>query len=166
MAVRPNARTLVINPLGHIHPDDDSTKSVFLQADGKTTATTGDRHVLLCWINYQDEEKTVTQILQLSGGPGNYSFHNPVVKYQSQQSYETNTFYTLGDYTRAQRDRIVEIARGLDFNMKTRVNSCRTWTRQLFVAMMAEGLLSQEIFDKIDKDVPLRKPEAEASIFG
>ncbi|KAH9854127.1 hypothetical protein C2E23DRAFT_902485 [Lenzites betulinus] len=86
------------------------------------------------------------------------SWSTPAVTNQSKNALVANKFYHLEDFTRArQRDRIVEIARGLDFNMKSRVNSCRTLTRLLFVAMIAEGLLTQETFDVIDKDVPLRK---------
>jgi hypothetical protein len=160
MAARLNARTLAINPLGHLYPDDDTPKAVVLQADGHETATTGDRHVLLCWVSYSSEKDGIhaTQILQLSGGPGNYSFQHPMVQNQPKNSIDVNKSYDLGSFTRAQRNRIVEIARGVDFNMKSRVNSCRTWTRMLFVAMIDEGLLAQETFDMIDEDVPLRKP--------
>ncbi|KAF7793932.1 hypothetical protein EIP86_005054 [Pleurotus ostreatoroseus] len=162
----PIARELLLNPLGGVYPDDATVKQVYLQADGKINATLSDRHVLLGWVNHIEQDETsgvmtVTQIVQLSGGPGNYAFHTPTVKQQSASFHERNTFYPLGNFTRAQRDRIIEIARGLNFNMKTRVNSCRTWTYMLCVAMIAEGLLSQETFDYIDKDVPLRKPEPE-----
>lgn len=157
-----NARERAINPLGHLYPDDDTVKTVYHQADGKVAAI-GDRHVLLCWVNHVDEPANIRaiQIVQLSGGPGNYSLYTPAVKNQSLDSASMNTSHTLGDFTRAQRNRIIEIARGLNFNMKSRVNNCCTWNCMLLVAMVAEGLLSQETFDMIDKDVPLRKPEPE-----
>lgn len=157
-----NARERAINPLGHLYPDDDTVKTVYLQADGKAI-TIGDRHVLVCWVNHIDESANIRaiQIVQLSGGPGNYRLYTPAVQNQSLNSVSRITSYTLGSFTRAQRDHIIEIARGLNFNMKSRVNNCLTWTRMLCVSMMAEGLLSQDTFDNIDKDVPLRKPEPE-----
>jgi hypothetical protein len=160
MAPRLNAKAAAINPLGDKYPDDDTTKPIVLQAEGLETATIGDRHVLLRWMNFADDNAGIyaSQVLQLTGGPGSYAFNHPSVKLQSKNSFIMNKFYTLGNFTRAQRNRIVDIARSLDFDMKTRVNSCRTWTRMLLVRMIAEGLLAQEVFEVIDREVPLREP--------
>ena len=79
-----STRRLAINPYGDQYPDDDSTKEAVVEADGLVTATTGDRHVLLRWINGTDAGgRRYAQILHLTGGPGNYSFHTP----QSQDTF-------------------------------------------------------------------------------
>ena len=163
-----NRVPILFNPLNDAYPDDDTDKPVYLQADGQMTAATdADRHVLLRWVNHIERDEAtgtiayITQIVQLSGGPGNYAFKTPTIERQSARDWERNKSYPLGILKRPQRDRIIEIARGLNFNMKTRDDSCRTWTRLLFVAMLAEGLLDQETFDLIDKDVPLKKPKVQ-----
>ncbi|KAI0079415.1 hypothetical protein K474DRAFT_1673436 [Panus rudis PR-1116 ss-1] len=116
------------------YPDDNSSKEVFLQAAGLEHAGDGDRHVLLRWINAVD-----------------------IVKKQSIQSRQSNTFYSLGTFTRAQRDQIIALAKAVKYDKKSRVNSCRTWTRDLLEAMVNAGLISQAKFDEIDQGVPLKK---------
>ena len=76
------------------YPDDDSIKPVFLQADGKTTVAEGeDRHVLLYWENGSgpDGDLHYIQILQLSGGPGNYNFYPDMMITQSESDRARNT---------------------------------------------------------------------------
>ncbi|KZT01454.1 uncharacterized protein LAESUDRAFT_707385 [Laetiporus sulphureus 93-53] len=144
--------------LANEYPDDDSTKEVVLQADGLQHAGTGDRHVLMRWLNKMDGDGAhITQIVQLTGGPGNYNFFTPVVKKQSENSRNSNTFYSLGQYTRVQRDQIITLAKAVQYDKRSRVNSCRTWTRDLLEAMVKAGLLSQTKFEEIDTGVPLRK---------
>ena len=158
------ARRLAINPYGDKYPDDNSTKEVELQADGLVTAYTGDRHVLLRWTNGTDAEGRVyVQIIHLSGGPGNYNFHTPQVKVHSEASRGANACYPLGQYTRAQRDQIIALAKAGDFDRRSRVNNCRTWMRDLLEAMVGANILSKAESDKIDVDVPLIKRVAEAS---
>ena len=157
------ARRLAINPYGDKYPDDDSTKEVDLQADGLVVNPV-DRHVLLRWINGTDEEGRVyAQITHLTGGPGNYSFHTPQVKLHSQASRAANTHYPLGQYTRAQRDQIIAIAKAINFDRRSRVNNCRTWMRDLLETMVGADLLSRAEFDKIDVSVPLVQRVAETS---
>ncbi|THH32389.1 hypothetical protein EUX98_g1812 [Antrodiella citrinella] len=137
-------------------PDDDKVKIVQLQAAGLSYSGVGDRHVVIQWYNATN----VTQLIQLSGNPGNYAFYSPWGR--SEPAFKLNdTFYTLGEFTRAQRDIILVLADAVRFEKSSTVNSCRTWTRDLLEAMVQDGLLSQEIFDKIDQEVPLlkRRPE-------
>jgi hypothetical protein len=67
----------------------------------------------------------------------------------------------LGEFTRAQRNRILELARKVKFERKSVVNSCRVWTRDLLEAMVEERLIGQAMFEDVDEKVPLlrRKPE-------
>jgi hypothetical protein len=96
---------LAINPYGDRYPDDNSTKEIVLQADGLVTAGPGvDRHVLLHWINGLDGSRRYTQMIQLTGGPGNYDFYTLQVKADSEGSVRCKAFYKLGQYTRVQRD--------------------------------------------------------------
>ncbi|KAL4078994.1 hypothetical protein J3A83DRAFT_999959 [Scleroderma citrinum] len=152
------ARRLAIDPYGDQYPDDSTIKEIVLQADGLVAENPNDRHVLLRWTNRTDlEGKRYTQIIHLTGGPGNYQFHTPQVKIHSDRSMHVNTVHVLGDYTRAQRDQIIALAKAVEFNKKSRVNNCQTWMRDLLEAMVNNGLLSSEIFDKLDTGVPLKK---------
>ncbi|VDB82675.1 unnamed protein product [Peniophora sp. CBMAI 1063] len=149
------------------HPDDDSVKNVFLQADGKTTAAEGeDRHVLIYWENGTGTHASNKhiQILQLSGGPGNYAFYPDMLISQSEAERARNTYYELGQYTRAQRDKIKRLAGDVVYLKSSRINSCRTWTRDLFELMVAANLITQEQFDLMDADVPLRKRLPERAV--
>ncbi|KAI6015488.1 hypothetical protein BKA83DRAFT_2074958 [Pisolithus microcarpus] len=131
------ARAFVINPFGDQYPDDDSTKTVVLQAEGLTAEYPDDRHVLLHWLNGMAEDGShYAQVIHLTGGPGTYQFHTPQVKLQSERSLELNTFYVLGQYTRVQRDQIVALAKAVKFNKKSRVNNCQTWMRSLLMDMV------------------------------
>ncbi|KAI5986695.1 hypothetical protein F5J12DRAFT_577002 [Pisolithus orientalis] len=158
------ARRLAINPFGNQYPDNDTTKEIVLQADGLVAENPDDRHVLLQWTNGVDlEGNSYTQIIHLTGGPGNYQFHTPQVKIDSDRSTQGNTSYVLGQYTRAQRDQIIALAKAVKFNKKSRVNNCQTWMRDLLEAMVNNGLLSSEIFKKLDAGVPLKKRVPELS---
>lgn len=155
------ARRLALNPYGDQFPDDNSIKEIVLQADGLAMVNTDDRHVLLRWTNGVADDKYYTQIIHLTGGPGNYSFNTPQVKLHSERSRLSNTYYVLGEYTRAQRDQIIAFANAVDFDKTSRVNNCQTWMRGLLEAMVGANLLSKAEFDKIDGEVPLKKHVAE-----
>jgi len=158
------ARRLAINPYGDRYPDDDSMKEVELQADGLVVLNPDDRHVLLHWTNGTDAEGRVyTQIIQLSGGSGNYNFHTPQVKMDPEAFRGADTYYPLGQYTRAQRDQIVALAKAVKFDRRSRVNNCQVWMRDLLEAMVGADLLSKAEFDKVDVSVPLIKRVAETS---
>jgi hypothetical protein len=154
------ARRLAVNPFGDQYPDNDDTKEIILQADGLEISDPNDRHVLLHWLNGNDETGRYTQIVHLTGGPGNYHFHPEQVKKHSDDG-DDDTFYNLGSYSRAQRDQIVKLAKHVRFDPKSHVNNCQTWMRDLFLAMVNNDLLPLETFNKVDKKVPLleRVPE-------
>ncbi|KAJ6609387.1 hypothetical protein B0H10DRAFT_482449 [Mycena sp. CBHHK59/15] len=115
----------------------------------------GDRHVLICWVNGTDAEGiSYIQTVQLLGGPGNYNFFTPSVVRQQDAPSET---FALGDFTRAERDKLIELARVVKYVRTSRVNSCRTWTRDLLTAMVEEGLLVRRRFEEIDQAVPLKR---------
>ena len=140
------------------YPDDERVKTVSLRAAGASYSGIGDRHVLIQWSNStSDADPEPTQILQLSGGVGSYSFFHPYAEMHSSAVTESNTFYVLGDYTREQRDKIIALATAIKYDRRSRVNSCRTWTRDLLEAMVQEGMLTRQVFERIDEDVPLRR---------
>jgi hypothetical protein len=148
------ARRLALNPFGDQYPDNDETKEIFLQADDLEISDPDDRHVLLHWLNGNDETGRYTQIIHLTGGPGNYQFHPEQIK---KHSDEENTFYNLGSYGRAQRVQIVKLAKAVKFSPKSRVNNCQTWMRDLLLAMVNNDLLPSETFNQVDKGVPLKE---------
>lgn len=122
--------------------DDDTTKTVLLQAARLSYPGYGDRHVLLQWWNGEHADGSiVTQIIQLSGMPGNYAYYSPLAEKKSVESSLENTFFSLGEFTRVQRDRILALANAVRFEKTSTINSCRTWTSDLLEAMVNEGLL-------------------------
>ncbi|KAF9512263.1 hypothetical protein BS47DRAFT_1088570 [Hydnum rufescens UP504] len=145
------------------HPDDNTVKEVRLQAAGMSYPGYGDRHVLLEWTNRVDDKgQIVTQILQLTGQSGNYSYYAPVAKYRSASSRERNAFYSLGSFTRVQRDQILMLAKSVQFSKSSTTNGCRVWTRDLLEAMVEAKLISVAKFKEFDEGVPLVKRVAEA----
>jgi hypothetical protein len=136
-------------------PDDDSVKEVFLQAAGLTYSGLGDRHVLLQWVNSAETDTKATQMVQLTGQSGNYSYYAPVVKLRSEQSMVNNQHFSLGQLSRAQRDEILDLASQVVFQKTSTTNGCRVWTRDLLEAMVQADLISQATFDEIDAGVPL-----------
>ena len=155
------ARRRALNPFGDQYPDDDSIKEVVLEADGLVAVNPDDRHVLLRWTNAIADGNRYTQIIHLTGGPGNYNFYTPQVKIHSKQSLQVNATHELGEYTRPQRDQIIALARAVSFSRGLRVNNCQTWMRDLLEAMVGANLPSKTEFDKIDVDVPLKERIAE-----
>lgn len=161
-------RRRILNPYGDQFPDDNSVKEIHLEADGKKRpGPKDDRHVLLCWTNGTvgegNDEALYTQVIHLTGGPGTYAFYTPQVKLQHRSAREKNTLYSLGRFTRAQRDRILVLAGSVKFERHSWVNGCRVWTRDLLEAMLDIGLLQRGVFDFVDTDVPLNKRLPETS---
>jgi hypothetical protein len=101
------------------------------------------------------------QLIQLTGGTGNYAYYSPLAQIYPLASGKVNETWLLGEYTRAQRDEILRLAKETKFVKTSIVNGCRVWTRDLLQEMAKANLLSQETFDKIDKEVPLVVRQAE-----
>lgn len=156
-----------LNSVYNQYPDDNSEKVVQLQAAGLTYPGYGARHVVLQWVNGIADGQRVTQILQLTGQPGNYAYFVPLAKIQPDAWWADNEVFDLGSFTRSQRDHILALAKSIVFDRRSIVNSCRTWTRDLLEAMVGEGLLVKNTFDEIDARVPLlkRQPEIPSEVF-
>ena len=152
-----------MNNIADVFPDDNSSKEVNLQAADLTYNGLDSRHVLIWWTNgTHDEGEPVTQILQLTGQPGNYNFYHPLVKKQGHTTVSSNQQFLLGTFTRAQRDEIIELANGVAFSKTSTVNGCRVWTRDLLEAMVRAGLIAANTFKTVDEGVPLKQRVAEA----
>lgn len=145
------------------YPDDNSTKTVELQAAELSYPGYGDRHVLLQWSNgTHTDGSDVVQVIQLSGMAGNYAYYSPHANKVIAESRLKNAIFSLGTFTRTERDRILALAADVSFKKTSTLNSCRTWTRDLLMSMVNENLLSMTTFNLIDEAVPLLKrlPEA------
>lgn len=155
--------------LSNAFPDNADDKVLYLEAAGHTTdyqarGATGDRHVVICWDNSRRGiPLDVSQMVHLKGSPGEW-YLELAVRQQRPGSAAANTRYLLGTFTRAQRDHVLDIAHGIEFNENSRVNTCRAWTRDLLEVMADDPTLplSRQQFEEIDCDVPLlrRVPEA------
>ena len=151
-----------LNSVYNTYPDDETVKEVTLSAQGLTYSSIGDRHVLLQWNNATTEMGPVMQIVQLTGQSGNYSYYVPVAQVFSEESMINNQLFSLGEFSRAQRDEILDLARQVVFSKTSTTNGCRVWTRDLLMAMIQAHLISQEKFNEIDDGVPLVKRVADA----
>jgi hypothetical protein len=151
-----------LNRVYDTYPDDDSVKEVALHAQGITYNGLGSRHVLLQWNNATTEMGPVMQILQLTGQPGNYSYYVPVAQVCSEEFMTNNQLFSLGKFSRAQRDEILDLARQVVFSKTSITNGCRVWTRDLLAMMVQVQLISQAKFNEIDTGVPLVRRVADA----
>ena len=151
-----------LNSVYDVHPDDDSMKEVTLHAKGLTYSGMGDRHVLLQWNNATSEIGPVMQIIQLTGQSGNYSYYVPVAQVCYEEFMINSQLFSLGEFSRAQRDEILDLARQAVFPKTSTTNGCRVWTRDLLVAMVQANIISQSKFNEIDVGVPLVKRIADA----
>jgi hypothetical protein len=161
MAAPPRA----LNNVHDNYPDNDKIKEVFIQAENKNYPGYGDRHVVLWWCNSDDTDDSadlITQVIQLTGQAGNYSYYAPVVKLRSIGSTQRHLQISLGKFTRAQRDKILDLAKSVQFHKKSTVNGCRVWTRDLLGLMVNHGLIMKAKFEHIDAEVPLVKRKEEA----
>ena len=144
------------------YPDNDSVREVFLQAANITYAGTGDRHVVIWWWNETGESNPVAQLIQLTGQLGNYSYYAPVAQKIDLQYIARNQQFSLREYTRAERDQILQLATNVVFERKSTTNGCRVWRRDLLEVMVTAGLASQAKFTEVDTGVPLVKRRSEA----
>ena len=87
-----------LNSVYNMYPDNNSVKEVILHARGLTYSGMGDCHVLLQWNNATTEMGLVTQIVQLTGQSGNYSYYVPVAKLRSAQTMLNNQLFSLGKF--------------------------------------------------------------------
>ncbi|KAF5310211.1 hypothetical protein D9619_010471 [Psilocybe cf. subviscida] len=161
--------TKFMSSLHEKYSDDDTTKELFIQADGlRDYPGFGDRHVLIYWYNNaapstpENNGQPAIQITQLTGQAGNYAYYAPVVHSVPPAVMAQHLQIFLGTLTRAQRDEMLALADAVQFNRKSTVNGCRVWTRDLLWAMVGADLITQEKFDEVDKKIPLvmRVPEA------
>ncbi|KAJ3843547.1 hypothetical protein F5878DRAFT_262395 [Lentinula raphanica] len=122
-------------------PDDDTEKDVYLQAHGHNFDGR-ERHVVIHWVNGTLADNPVTQIVQLSGIRGRFVFDS---------------------FTRGERQLLLRLADEIEFDKTSVVNGCRVWMRELLLALVREGLISEETFEVIEEEVPLpkRMPEME-----
>jgi hypothetical protein len=151
-----------LNVIG-AYPDDDSTKTVILEAWGfETVGRTEQRHVMITWLNdiMLDGETVASQFVQLRGTPGSYSIEdgNQVCRLRSIETLENYRNYKLGDFDRGGREKIIRLSNEVSFDPGSFTDGCRVWTRQLLMAMQEEGLVEQEVVDMICEDVILPEP--------
>lgn len=142
-------------------PDNQRLKEVFVEATGLSFPGYGGRHVMILWNNgdyRQVDGKTnpVYQLVQLSQySDSSYYFTSFEPCCRSANSTDLNYRVSLGFFTRAQRDRIIKLAEQVRFRHNLRVNGCRVWLQDLLVLMGNDGMVSNETFDQLDRDVPL-----------
>ncbi|KAF5345292.1 hypothetical protein D9758_008472 [Tetrapyrgos nigripes] len=142
-------------------PDDDTDKDVYMQAHG-TSFDGRERHVVIHWKNGRLGDSPVTQLVQLSGIRGNFSYDSlPIAKIRNAATMDSHTQYYLGTFTREERKLLLELAKDIEYESTSTINGCRVWMRDLLLAMVNKDLISEETFDQIEENVPLpeRQPE-------
>jgi len=103
---------------------------------------------MLEWIN--SSNPLVTQLLHLTGGPGTYNFLTPQAKKRQEATRAKYQFVSLGTKSRADRDKIIELAKAVQYDKTSTVNNCQDWLRSLLQAMVGAGLITQSLFNTIN----------------
>ncbi|KZV77288.1 hypothetical protein PENSPDRAFT_621678 [Peniophora sp. CONT] len=139
--------------------DNMDDKVVYLQSAGRDADYRGgERHAFLFW----DMSKPnmpgleVQRMVHLTGAYGDWAM--AIETKRRRPDYKVkNEVRALGMFTRAQRDRILMHARTVDFEPRSRVNSCRTWLRDLLKLLVGDAYLpfTRAQFDVLDAAVPL-----------
>ncbi|KAI0063456.1 hypothetical protein BV25DRAFT_1824566 [Artomyces pyxidatus] len=135
------------------YPDNEAIKEVFIQAAGLSYVGHSDRHVVVDWDNTPTRstaDNRVTQIILLTDQAGNHAYYAPLSNTQSRESLKENERVSLGEFTLAERDCILQLAGGIKFSRKSIRNGCRVW-------------ITQALFERIDVQIPLVKRVAEAA---
>jgi hypothetical protein len=112
-----------------------------LQTANLTYSGVGDRHVLMMSNSVTDSFSGTTTVktTQLTGQSGNYACHSPLAQKCPGESVKSNEQFSLGTFSRSQRDTILEMAH-------LPVNTCRIWTRDLLKAMVVVALMLKSVF--------------------
>ncbi|KAJ7598599.1 hypothetical protein C8J56DRAFT_169847 [Mycena floridula] len=142
-------------------PDDESTKDVILAARGTAKGSdTEPRHVFIYWENCCNNDQNVLarQVVQLEKHGDTYVYLEPNIKLDGFVDYETRI---LGQFTRDQREKILELAADVEFAKRSLVNGSRVWTRKLLGRMVDEQLIGLETFLTVVDMVPLPREQAE-----
>jgi hypothetical protein len=143
------------------YPDNDAVKEVFLQASGhETKSMETPRHVFLCWKNHEGTQATTAdidyyQILQLEKRGNTYHYCFPLVKARTLASANHHQTWSLGYFTRGQREDILEMAEDVDFVKGSLTEGCRVWTAKLLRKMAGQTMISVGLLAKIREEVPL-----------
>ena len=139
--------------------DDLDPKTVYIQSAGLDKHYHGgERHAMLFWDVSRPEMFAieVSKMVHLTGAYGGWTL-SIETKRRGADYRQKNEIRALGVFTRGQRDRILTHARSVEFMPWSRVNSCRTWMRDLLKRIVEDRYLplSREQFDYFDRKVPL-----------
>ena len=137
------------------YPDNDEVKQLYVEAQGMTYAGAGERHVQICWSNGAFVGGYALQTIELGGPPGGYHYVSPVVHLRRMESMGSNEQFSLGYFSRAQRNRILALAVSVHCDMQSVLNGPRVWVRDLLEAMVRAELLPMTTFAEISARVPL-----------
>jgi hypothetical protein len=139
-------------------PDDDSDKEILLHTSGPKPAPVP-RHISLHWKNGETPKKElVTQLVHLTGY---FAYYSPMVVPCSDATFDKKFNFSLGTYTRAQRDTILKLAASVPFGLIQQSNDFSVWIRDLLESMVTEGILDKGTLTHLEETVPLRRHDPE-----
>ncbi|KAF9466701.1 hypothetical protein BDZ94DRAFT_1305937 [Collybia nuda] len=150
--------TLVDMTAYNRYPDTDMDKEVFVQAAGYGEKAAGiPQRILICWLNPTPTKQGdgAYQIIELEMQGNYYHYCYPVVEQRSAQVMADHQIWSLGVFTRDQRELLLELAEDVEFKERSLTEGSRVWTAKLLREMRQSGLLSQELVTKIHREVPL-----------
>ncbi|TFL01193.1 hypothetical protein BDV98DRAFT_593105 [Pterulicium gracile] len=100
------------------YPNDDTPKPISIYATSHTIdSVSNERHVVLFWTNSKPTSAVwCTQILPLSGIPGQYNMQNTVKMRRGDTSKRSDIYKINRSYTRRERNHIIELAKSIQFN--------------------------------------------------
>jgi hypothetical protein len=136
-----------------LHPDTSIDKEVFVQASGLvTTPMETPRHIFICWSNQSQEWYQVIQLIKWGNW---YHYVYPAVQEHLPANFSANQTWSLGIFTRDQREKLLELAEDIKFEKGSLTQGCRVWTAKLMLEMRRNGLISQDLLARIRREVPL-----------
>ncbi len=91
------------------------------------------------WDNGTLNQARVVQVIELVGIAGDYTFKSPVARLHRPMQHPNTSFF-LGEFSREEREIILELAREVEFDGRSTRNGCRVWLRELLEAMVQEGV--------------------------
>lgn len=151
----PPPLTFEYNPLSYAYPDDESDKELFLQASG--TIASHLRAVLLYWVNmvFSDGEQ-VWQVVHLDQRDSIHKYIYPDLIVVDGNVREHNQTFSLGVFSRDQREAVLECADYVEYNERSGEDGqCLRWMGRLLERMTGEGLVERGVANAIRAAVPL-----------
>ncbi|KAG9308286.1 hypothetical protein JVU11DRAFT_12049 [Chiua virens] len=165
----PQRLTFEYNPLSYAYPDDETDKELFLQASRTHPHHPHAHHsqqqhlshlraaaVLLYWVNmvFNDGEE-VWQVVRLDEQDNVHRYVYPDLIVVDGSVWEYNDMFSLGVFTRDQREAVLECADEIEYEVRCAEGGQGVrWMGRLLEQMVEEALVGEGVVNAIRDSVP------------